>query len=237
MKQIQITKKILEEFLPISSWRNFEVLPEIVIEFIKYHNITPIEHNWYQSGGGCCHYFLRDSDKHIWSFHCADEIIEYSYNKWDSIDDYLETDDEQLEDKLYGFGWECESPNYNERHKHNQWKFDFYVRPQLEDNQCHIHEQNDDDCILCNTDEFKVGDLVKIKKEHGVVGSNNTLFFESVWTIKRIDKDSVDLHEKRRGGVKEECFFLNERPYYVENEVVINNKLEGFPISLIEHCI
>ena len=121
MKLLNITNKLLNEFLPSDAWHGFKNMNEIILNCIDQNNIKPIDHSWYQSGGGICHYFILDNDEHIWSFHCADEIIQYSYNRWNSIDNYLESDEEKIKDGIYGFGFECENPNYDERYKTKKW--------------------------------------------------------------------------------------------------------------------
>ena len=115
---MKITKKIVTEFLPHDMWCGFKWIIPFVMPFIKKYNIKPNDHCWYQSGGGCCHYFIRDENNHIYSFHAESEIVEKSYNTWEGdnwSDDYLDDDDYQndsIKDSKYPFGWESESPNY-----------------------------------------------------------------------------------------------------------------------------
>ena len=132
MKLLNITNKLLNEFLPFEAWHGFKNMNKIILNCIDKNNIKPIDHSWYQSGGGICHYFILDSDKHIWSFHCSDNLLEYSYNKWNSINDYLAVDIEsKMKDDIYGFGWEFESPNYEKRLYEKskdlkQWTLEYY---------------------------------------------------------------------------------------------------------------
>ncbi len=90
MKLLNITNKLLNEFLP--QWNGFKNINEVVLNCIEINQINPINHLWYYSGGGNYHYFILDDDEHIWSFNVTDQIIEYSYNRWNSINDYLEID-------------------------------------------------------------------------------------------------------------------------------------------------
>ena len=74
MKLLHITNKLLNEFLPSEIWYGFKNINKVILNCIDKNNIKPIDHSWYQSGGGICHYFILDIDNHIWSFHICDEI-------------------------------------------------------------------------------------------------------------------------------------------------------------------
>ena len=63
------------------------------------------------SGGGFNHIFLHLEDNHIIAIHPENMDVEHSYEKWDSIDDYTITSN----DEERGFGWEHNSPNYDSR--------------------------------------------------------------------------------------------------------------------------
>jgi hypothetical protein len=91
-------------------------------ELIKPHNLKVIDSNAYHSGGGCWHYFLHLSDKRVLTFHHTDDV-EISYNKWDSLDDYINGQFVSQNDKDGGFGWEFENPYYKDR----QWIFPFEI--------------------------------------------------------------------------------------------------------------
>ena len=120
MKLLKITDKLLNEFLP--QWNGFRNINEVVLNCIEINQINPINHLWYYSGGGNYHYFILDDDEHIWSFHVTDQLIEYSYNRWNSINDYLEIDIEsKINDGIFGFGYEFKHPEYNKRFKNKKW--------------------------------------------------------------------------------------------------------------------
>ena len=91
-------------------------------ELIKPHNLKVIDSNVYHSGGGCFHYFFYLSDKRVLTFHHTDDV-EISYNKWDSLDDYINGQFVSQNDKDDGFGWEFENPDYKDR----QWIFPFEI--------------------------------------------------------------------------------------------------------------
>jgi len=113
--KMKITKKIVENFLPHDMWYGFKWIIPFVTPFIKQNNIKPNDHCWYQSGGGCCHYFIRDENNHVYTFHTESEIVEKSFNKWEGdnwSDDYLDDDKFTRDDGYYTFGWEVDSPNY-----------------------------------------------------------------------------------------------------------------------------
>jgi len=59
----------------------------------------------YGSGGGFYHLFLRLSNGHVVSFHYDHGDVEYSYNTFSSVDDYIDT----------AFGFEYDLPNYDQR--------------------------------------------------------------------------------------------------------------------------
>ena len=98
----------------------FEVL--LGNELVKPHNLKVIDSTVYHSGGGCFHYFFYLSDKRVLTFHHTDDV-EISYNKWDSLEDYINGQFVSQNDKDGGFGWEFENPNYKDR----QWIFPFEI--------------------------------------------------------------------------------------------------------------
>jgi|15BtaG_2_1085339.scaffolds.fasta_scaffold13665_3 hypothetical protein len=125
-KNIQITKKIVTEFLPHEMWYGFECIIPFVTPFIEKHNIKPNDHSWYQSGGGCCHYMIRDENNHIYTFHSVGEIVEKSHNTWEGdtwMDDYLDDEYYTMDDGYYTLGMEFESPGYQEKHSGGGWGF------------------------------------------------------------------------------------------------------------------
>ena len=91
-------------------------------ELIMPFDLKEIDSTVYHSGGGCFHYFLHLSDKRVLTFHHTDEV-EISYNKWDSLEDYIngQFDNPHYEDN--GFGWEFQNPYYKDR----QWIFPFEI--------------------------------------------------------------------------------------------------------------
>ena len=94
----------------------------LVKELIKPSNLKVINATSFHSGGGCWHYFLHLSDKRVLTFHHTDDV-EISYNKWDSLDDYINGQFVSQNDKDDGFGWEFENPDYKDR----QWIFPFEI--------------------------------------------------------------------------------------------------------------
>ena len=134
MKLLNITNKLLNEFLPCDTWHGFKNINKVILNCIDKNNIKPIDHSWYQSGGGICHYFILDIDNHIWSFHTSDKIIEYSYNKWDSIDQYLQFDESLLDKNIYGFGFELDGPNFENRIMRNKNEYEWIVKKIKGDN-------------------------------------------------------------------------------------------------------
>tara|TARA_R100001377_G_scaffold2725_1_gene1731 strand:- start:180 stop:614 length:435 start_codon:yes stop_codon:yes gene_type:complete len=91
-------------------------------ELIKPHNLKVIDSTSFHSGGGCWHYFFYLSDKRVLTFHHTDDV-EISYNKWDSLNDYINGQFVSQNDKDGGFGWEFENPDYKDR----QWIFPFEI--------------------------------------------------------------------------------------------------------------
>ena len=114
---MKLTSKKVKEYLPHDMWGGFKWIIPFVIPFIKKHNIKIKNHSWYQSGGGTCHYLIRDNDNYIYTFHADGEIVEKSYNTWgggDWFENYLDEDshNKSIKDFKYPFGLESESPNY-----------------------------------------------------------------------------------------------------------------------------
>ena len=79
-------------------------------------NIKFEEHMFYFSGGGFLHLFLHLNDKKIISIHFADLNIEMSYRPWNCLDDYLD-----MQEEGEGFGFEYNSPNYDQRILGDDW--------------------------------------------------------------------------------------------------------------------
>lgn len=79
-------------------------------------NIEFEEHMFYFSGGGFLHLFLHLKDKKIVSIHFADLNIELSYRPWNCLDDYLD-----MQEEGEGFGFEYNSPNYDQRILGDDW--------------------------------------------------------------------------------------------------------------------
>mgnify|MGYP003124458514 CR=1 FL=1 len=92
----------------------------LVREQIKPFNLKVIDSTSFHSGGGCLHYFLHLSDKRVLTFHHTDDV-EISHKKWNSIDDYLDASGDQYDGDEHlgyienGFGWEFQSPDYDNR--------------------------------------------------------------------------------------------------------------------------
>jgi len=68
----------------------------------------------YCSGGGCNHLFFHLKNKHILAYHYDTETIEYSYDKYNHIYDYIDSDDD-----MKGFGYEANFPKYEKRSVEN----------------------------------------------------------------------------------------------------------------------
>tara|TARA_R110002020_G_scaffold226134_1_gene436540 strand:- start:93 stop:428 length:336 start_codon:yes stop_codon:yes gene_type:complete len=71
-----------------------------------------VETYGHHSGGGCCHDLYRTEDGTIYTVHITEEEMEKSYEKWKSIERYLEVSWEEER----GFGWEFQTPDYQHRH-------------------------------------------------------------------------------------------------------------------------
>ena len=73
-----------------------------VVEKIEWH-----------SGGGLFHLLWRMTDNTVFAFHFQDSLLELSWDKWDSLQAYLDAPETLGE---VGFGFEVERPNYDTRH-------------------------------------------------------------------------------------------------------------------------
>ena len=73
-----------------------------VVEKIEWH-----------SGGGLFHLLWRMTDNTVFAFHFQDSLLELSWDKWDSLQAYLDAPETLGE---VGFGFEIERPHYDSRH-------------------------------------------------------------------------------------------------------------------------
>ena len=92
-----------------------------VIDALENNHLTTGVAGWtsdddyiltFTSGGGYLHTFILLNNKHIVAIHFEDGILEYSFDKFDTIEDYLS---EENQDKEKGFGWEFMHPNHDSR--------------------------------------------------------------------------------------------------------------------------
>ena len=92
-----------------------------VIDALENNHLTTGVAGWtsdddyiltFTSGGGYLHTFILLNNKHIVAIHFEDGILEYSFDKFDTIEDYLS---EENQDKEKGFGWEFMQPNHDSR--------------------------------------------------------------------------------------------------------------------------
>ena len=92
-----------------------------VIDALENNHLTTGVSGWtsdddyiltFTSGGGYLHTFILLNNKHIVAIHFEDGILEYSFDKFDTIEDYLS---EKNQDKEKGFGWEFMQPNHESR--------------------------------------------------------------------------------------------------------------------------
>lgn len=97
-----------------------EIVNEIISALENNHLTTGVA-GWtsddyyietFTSGGGYIHTLILLNNKHIVAIHFEDGIVEYSFDKFDTIEDYLS---EKNQDNEKGFGWEFMQPNHDYR--------------------------------------------------------------------------------------------------------------------------
>lgn len=97
-----------------------EIVNEIISALENNHLTTGVA-GWtsddyyietFTSGGGYIHTLILLNNKHIVAIHFEDGIVEYSFDKFDTIEDYLS---EKNQDNEKGFGWEFMQPNHEYR--------------------------------------------------------------------------------------------------------------------------
>lgn len=104
-------KATLESFFTDVAWIQTPKLQSFCRDMFKRHESNIVESDWFSTGGGCYHLLFRLSDGHIIAMHADSNVCEQSFHPWESIEDYLQASNIDYE----GFGWEHESPDYDQR--------------------------------------------------------------------------------------------------------------------------
>ena len=103
-------------FIPSGGESASHCLYQVILNFA--HKIIDVD--YFHSGGGFMHLLMHLESGHIITFHSCEHDIEISYNKWESIEAYFDSEsyfgnDLELLDVQGGMGWESKSPYYAPR--------------------------------------------------------------------------------------------------------------------------
>jgi len=97
---------------------------QLAIDF--FNSIEQFENNKiktirdHHSGGGCMHLLFHLDDKRIFVFHHTNDA-EISHGKWNTLSEYIWSDQSLDNYEELGLGWEWQLPNYKDR----LFSFDF----------------------------------------------------------------------------------------------------------------
>lgn len=116
----KLSLDIVNEYLENMAKCGFRVMDDVTNNGEKFnHLLSKLDHDdymLYSSGGGFFHAFLHLKNKKVVSIHFCEFNVELSYKEWDSLDEYLDGQDNQD-----GFGFEYDYPNWEDRILGDNW--------------------------------------------------------------------------------------------------------------------
>lgn len=111
---ITIFEKLENIYNSFSTWTSLNDKDYAVFQRLKKLSNNFYDIYAYHSGGGHCHVGLHLADGRVLLYHTVTEQCEVSHETYTSVQDYFENPD--YDELLKGFGWEYNSPKYDERH-------------------------------------------------------------------------------------------------------------------------